>query len=66
MLHRRIKTRLRERGDWIADIADNMIEFNAWIRDNTPFNLGPIVFLPDPSGHGREDALSDLGRFGVE
>jgi long-chain acyl-CoA synthetase len=52
MLHRRIKTRLRERGDWIADLADNMIEFNAWIRDNTPFNLGPIVFLPIHQGMG--------------
>lgn len=44
MLHRRIKTRLRERGDWFADLADNVIEFNAWIRDNTPFNLGPVIF----------------------
>jgi long-chain acyl-CoA synthetase len=52
MLHRRIKTRLRERGDWIADLADNMIEFNSWIRDNTPFNLGPIVFLPIHQGMG--------------
>ncbi len=52
MLHRRIKTRLREKGDWIADMADNMIEFNAWIRDNTPFNLGPIVFLPIHEGMG--------------
>ena len=52
MLHRRIKTRLRERGDWIADLADNVIEFNAWIRDNTPFNLGPIVFLPIHQGMG--------------
>ncbi len=52
MLHRRIKTRLREKGDWIADLADNMIEFNAWIRDNTPFNLGPIVFLPIHQGMG--------------
>ncbi len=52
MLHRRIKTRLRERGDWIADIADNVIEFNAWIRDNTPFNLGPIVFFPIHQGMG--------------
>jgi long-chain acyl-CoA synthetase len=52
MLHRRIKTRLRERGDWIADIADNMIEFNAWLRDNTPFNLGPIVFFPIHQGMG--------------
>ncbi|MBA2378960.1 MAG: AMP-binding protein, partial [Blastocatellia bacterium] len=52
MLHRRIKTRLRERGDWIADIADNMIDLNAWIRDNTPFNLGPIVFFPIHQGMG--------------
>jgi long-chain acyl-CoA synthetase len=52
MLHRRIKTRLRERGDWIADIADNIIEFNAWLRDNTPFNLGPIVFFPIHQGMG--------------
>ncbi len=52
MLHRRIKTRLREKGDWIADLADNVIEFNAWIRDNTPFNLGPIVFFPIHHGMG--------------
>jgi long-chain acyl-CoA synthetase len=52
MLHRRIKTRLRERGDWIADLADNVIEFNAWLRDNTPFNLGPIVFFPIHQGMG--------------
>ena len=52
MLHRRIKTRLRERGDWIADIADNVIEFNAWVRDNTPFNLGPIIFFPIHQGMG--------------
>jgi long-chain acyl-CoA synthetase len=52
MLHRRIKTRLRERGDWIADIADNIIDFNAWIRDNTPFNLGPVLFFPIHQGMG--------------
>jgi long-chain acyl-CoA synthetase len=52
MLHRRIKTRLRENGDWIADIADNVIEFNAWLRDNTPFNLGPILFFPIHQGMG--------------
>ncbi len=52
MLHRRIKTRLRERGDWIADIADNIIEFNAWIRDSTPFNLGPVLFFPIHQGMG--------------
>jgi len=52
MLHRRIKSRLRERGDWIADVADNIIDFNAWLRDNTPFNLGPIVFLPIHQGMG--------------
>lgn len=52
MLHRRIKTRLREKGDWLADIADNIIEFNAWLRDNTPFNLGPILFFPIHEGMG--------------
>ena len=52
MLHRRIKTRLRERGDWIADIADNLIDFNAWLRDNTPINLGPIIFFPIHQGMG--------------
>ncbi|MGH7783567.1 MAG: AMP-dependent synthetase/ligase, partial [Candidatus Binatia bacterium] len=52
MLHRRIKSRLRERGDWIADAADNLIEFNAWLRDNTPFNFGPIVFFPIHQGMG--------------
>jgi long-chain acyl-CoA synthetase len=52
MLHRRIKSRLRERGDWFADMADNVIEFNAWMRDNTPFNLGPIIFLPIHRGMG--------------
>jgi long-chain acyl-CoA synthetase len=46
MLHRRIKTRFREQGDWIADLADNIIDFNSWLRDHTPFNLGPIVFFP--------------------
>ncbi|MCY7374720.1 MAG: AMP-binding protein, partial [Pyrinomonadaceae bacterium] len=52
MLHRRIKTRLRERGDWFADLADNVIEFNAWLRDNTFFNLGPIIFFPIHQGMG--------------
>ncbi|HEY0427981.1 MAG TPA: AMP-binding protein [Pyrinomonadaceae bacterium] len=52
MLHRRIKTRLRERGDWFADFADSVIDFNAWIRDNTPFNLGPIIFFPIHQGMG--------------
>ncbi len=52
MLHRRIKLRLRERGDWFADLADNIIDFNAWLRDKTPFNLGPIIFFPIHSGMG--------------
>jgi long-chain acyl-CoA synthetase len=52
MLHRRIKTRLRDRGDWFADIADNIIDFNAWLRDNTPFNLGPVIFFPIHEGMG--------------
>ena len=52
MLHRRIKTRFREQGDWFADLADNIIEFNAWLRDKTPFNFGPIIFFPIHQGMG--------------
>ncbi|HEV8160688.1 MAG TPA: 1-acyl-sn-glycerol-3-phosphate acyltransferase, partial [Pyrinomonadaceae bacterium] len=29
-----------------------IIEFNAWLRDNTPFNFGPIVFFPIHKGMG--------------
>lgn len=52
MLHRRIKSRLRDRGDWIADIADNLIEFNAWLRDRTFLNLGQVMFFPIHEGMG--------------
>lgn len=52
MLHRRIKSRLRERGDWFADLADSVIDFNAWVRDNTFINLGPIIFFPIHEGMG--------------
>ncbi len=52
MFHRRIKSRLRDRGDWFADLADNVIDFNAWLRDNTPFNLGPVIFFPIHEGMG--------------
>lgn len=52
MLHRRIKNRFRERGEWFADLADNIIEFNSWLRDHTPFNFGPIIFFPIHEGMG--------------
>lgn len=52
MLHRRIKTRFRDRGTWVAEIADNMIEFNAWLRDKTFLNLGQIMFFPIHEGMG--------------
>src|SRR6266516_2391921 len=44
LLHRRIKNKLYERSDWIGKTADAMIKANAWLRDNTPLNLGPIAF----------------------
>jgi long-chain acyl-CoA synthetase len=52
LLHRRIKNRLYERSDWIGKTADTMIKANAWVRDNTPFNFGPIVFYPIHEGLG--------------
>ena len=52
LLHRRIKNKLYERSDWIGKTADAMIKANAWLRDNTPLNLGPIVFYPIHEGLG--------------
>jgi long-chain acyl-CoA synthetase len=52
LLHRRIKNKFYERSDWIGKTADSLIKANAWIRDNTPFNLGPIVFYPIHEGLG--------------
>jgi long-chain acyl-CoA synthetase len=52
LLHRRIKNKFYERSDWIGKTADSLIKANAWLRDNTPFNLGPIVFYPIHEGLG--------------
>lgn len=52
LLHRRIKNKLYERSDWIGKTADAMIKANAWIRDNTPLNFGPVAFYPIHEGLG--------------
>ncbi|HKP45238.1 MAG TPA: AMP-binding protein, partial [Pyrinomonadaceae bacterium] len=52
LLHRRIKNRLYESSDWIGRIADYVIKANAWLRDRTPLNLGPIAFYPIHEGLG--------------
>ena len=52
LLHRRIKNKLYERSDWIGKTADGLIKANAWLRDRTPVNLGPIVFYPIHEGLG--------------
>src|SRR6266478_3767425 len=52
LLHRRIKTRLHERSKWIGETADLLMKFNAWLRDNTPLNLGQAFFYPIHEGLG--------------
>ncbi|MBC7910333.1 MAG: AMP-binding protein, partial [Pyrinomonadaceae bacterium] len=52
LLHRRIKTRLNERSEWIGSTADLLIRANAWLRDNTPLNLGHFAFYPIHKGLG--------------
>lgn len=52
LLHRRIKNRLYERSEWIGKTADNLIQANAWLRDNTPFNFGQVLFYPIHEGLG--------------
>ncbi|HKY27368.1 MAG TPA: AMP-binding protein, partial [Pyrinomonadaceae bacterium] len=52
LLHRRIKNKLFERSDWIGRTAEGLIKANAWLREKTPFNLGPIIFYPIHEGLG--------------
>ncbi len=52
LLHRRIKTKFNERSEWIGGTADLLIRANAWLRDNTPLNLGHFVFYPIHKGLG--------------
>ncbi len=52
LLHRRIKSRLNERGRWIGDAAELLIRANAYLRDKTPLNLGQLIFYPIHEGLG--------------
>ncbi len=52
LLHRRIKNKLYERSDWIGRTAEALIRANAWLREKSPFNLGPIIFYPIHEGLG--------------
>src|SRR6185503_4273180 len=52
LLHRRIKNKLYERSDWIGKSAETMIRANAWLRERTHVNLGPIAFYPIHEGLG--------------
>src|SRR5688500_10768461 len=52
LLHRRIMSRLRERGEWVGSAAEALIKFNSRLRDRTPFNLGSVIFRPIHSGLG--------------
>jgi long-chain acyl-CoA synthetase len=52
LLHRRIKTRLYERSDWVGKTADHLMRANAWLRDKTSLNLGQVMFYPIHEGLG--------------
>jgi long-chain acyl-CoA synthetase len=43
---------LYERSEWIGKTADNLIQANAWLRDNTPLNFGQVLFYPIHEGLG--------------
>src|SRR5215208_4696177 len=52
LLHRRIMSRLRERGEWVGNAAEALIKFNSRLRDKTPLNLGSVIFRPIHTGLG--------------
>jgi long-chain acyl-CoA synthetase len=45
-LKRRISGRIGERAAWLEDLAEAVIDANYLLRDETPFNFGPLVFFP--------------------
>ncbi|HVG38966.1 MAG TPA: AMP-binding protein, partial [Pyrinomonadaceae bacterium] len=52
LLHRRINNRLSERSARIGEAAQLLMRANTWLRDNTPLNLGQILFYPIHQGMG--------------
>src|SRR5256714_1736021 len=50
LLHRRIKTRLHDRGRLVGETADLLMRFNAWLRDKTPLNFGQLLLYPIHEG----------------
>ncbi len=52
LLHRRITSRLHERGEWVGSAAELLMKFNSRLRDKTPLNLGSILFRPIHTGLG--------------
>jgi long-chain acyl-CoA synthetase len=52
LLHRRIKNKLYEKSDLIGKTADALIQGNAWLRERTSVNFGPIIFSPIHEGLG--------------
>ncbi|MEJ7712475.1 MAG: AMP-binding protein [Pyrinomonadaceae bacterium] len=52
LLHRRIMTKFNERSPRIGEAAELLIRGNSWLRDNTPFNLGQLIFFPIHQGMG--------------
>src|SRR5205814_7534605 len=66
LLHRRIKNRLHERSKMIGDAADFLMKINAWVRDNTPLNLGQLVFYPIHEGLGdRKSTRLNSSHLGI-
>ena len=46
LLKRRILSRFSERSARLEDLVTALVDANYLLRDETPFNLGPLLFLP--------------------
>lgn len=52
LLHRRIWNRFNEKGEWARQAAELLAQFNGWLRNRTPINLGQVIFYPVHKGLG--------------
>ena len=46
LMRRRLLGRVRERSPRLGDLASRLIALNRRLRDETPLNLGPLLFAP--------------------
>jgi long-chain acyl-CoA synthetase len=63
LLKRRVLSRFSDRSTKLEDVVTAIVDANYLLRDETPFNLGPLVFSPAPSAEESATSSAAAPRF---